>query len=120
MGNNQRTRLLLGIMSFIVNQGGFKKMKRQLTFIEKLHIFWRWMKHSSESLICSCEYCRSTRIERISPENYEYEEPNGEIYKRYKTNYLCLNCGALAIGTETWSDNHLKKKLVTKEEQING
>jgi uncharacterized protein with PIN domain len=83
-------------------------MKRPLTLKEKLRVFYIWLKHSQDSLIGCCEYCKSTKLKRIDPNNFDHQEPDGRTYKRYKTGYSCLTCGALGWATETWSDNHLK------------
>ncbi len=75
-------------------------MKRKLTFKEKIKIFFMWMKeYGNESLIASCAYCKSIRIDRV---NFNEESKEKET-SLYQANYVCKDCGASAKVEEIWS-----------------
>lgn len=73
-------------------------MKKPLGFIDKLRIFYYWMRqHEDCGLMTACGVCDSTLINRLE---WNDDQEDGVSY--YKAKYKCKGCGAVGYNSEKW------------------
>jgi hypothetical protein len=76
--------------------------KKAHTFFHKVKIVYRWLTDNKYGLTTTCGYCESTAINLYEKGTTEDRNVGGIDVKYYKAKYICHNCGAIAVASETW------------------
>lgn len=78
-------------------------MKRKIRFWKKARLFYNFLlEREGYGLEASCNFCNSSKIDRIKGEVTVLEDGR----KKYEAEYKCMNCGALADINEIWKKNN--------------
>lgn len=74
-------------------------MKRQVTLWDRLRVFFMWVRQQEGyGLTASCDFCRSSKIQRLKSQVKQIDEDSIQFNALYK----CMNCGADASIEEVW------------------
>lgn len=74
-------------------------MKRNVTVLDRIRVFIKWIRlQEGYGLAGTCDFCRSTKLNRLESHTEQIDETTIE----YTATYKCMNCDAVAQAKEIW------------------